>query len=84
MKDGSDIDIDVFSFDNESAPLTLQIYTEDALKFGTFEFTILMTTPDYPENPGASTDFSIVIEEDDRCFKDNIIIDPGLPLPTQN
>ena len=84
MKDGSAIDTEVFSFDDDANPQQLSIYTEDATKYGTFDFTVKLTTPDYTDNAGAERDFSILIKEDDRCFKDNIIIMPSMALAAEN
>ena len=82
MKDLSLIDTSVFTLDDPSSPLMLSTYTEDATKVDTYEFTINLTTPDYPMNPGASKDFSILIQKDDKCLEANIDITPGTPLQT--
>lgn len=77
MTDGSPIDTTVFRLDDASDPRELFVFTIDPIKATTYQFTIKVTLFDHPENPGASKDFSVLIEN--RCETSNDIIAAAAP-----
>ena len=73
MTDGSPIDTTVFTV----APDTkqLDVFTTDPTKATfTYQFTIKVTLPTHPENPGSSKDFTILV---DNSCEDSLDIIPA-------
>ena len=80
MTDGSPIDPSVFTLDDAANPQELFVFTSDPVKAKTYQFTIQVTLVEYPENPGATKDFSVLIQ--DLCETSMDII-PAIAPPNQ-
>lgn len=58
----------------------LSVYTEDAAKVFLYPLKIKMTLTDFPDNPGATKDFTVDVIADDTCFAENISITPSTEI----
>lgn len=77
MTDLSPIDTAVFSLDNPTDPRSLKAWTNDRLKAGLYSFTIKISLQDYPTNPGASKNFTVLVEN--KCEDSMDITVPSPP-----
>ena len=71
-------DVDVFTPDSGLDPRQLDVYTEDSLKVRAYSLRIKVKLTDWPENPGATKDFTVEIA--DICEVGPYDVTPSVPL----